>query len=180
MCLFRLSDWLLCLHLLSVWCPRSPLAMPALAPYWSYEKAQITKCKHVVPLHDTHNALIVDIMDKAKRVLSRSETCTRDCDCICISIPFSGSHLLLQNCFCISQFHGYEAVLNAIYCVLFDVGAAQKNAVNLCSWLMWLSKANMVVFNSYCRQRGRWQERNQATHKLTKADLTIVPLLHMN
>lgn len=163
MCLFRLSHCLLCLHLLSVWCPRSLLAMPALALYWSYEKAQITKCKHVVPLHDTHNVLIVDIMDKTKRLLSRSETCTQDRGCICISIPFSGSHLLLQNCFCISQFHGYEAVLNAICCVLFDVGAVQKNAVNLCSWLMWLNKANMVVFNSHCWQLGRWWERNRPT-----------------
>lgn len=103
-----------------------------------------------MPLHDTHNALIVDIMDKAKCLLSRSETCTQDRGRICISNPFSVSYLLLQNCFCISQFHGYEAVLNAICRVLSDVGAAQKNAVNLCSWLMWLSKANIVVFNGHC------------------------------
>ncbi len=129
-----------------------------------YEKAQITKCKHALPLCDTLNALNVDIMKGRPRPRSRHvpESCLH-----LHFHPIQWLPLIALKLFLNLQFCGYEAVLNAICSVLFDVEAAQRGAVNLCSWLMWLSKANMVVFNAWCRERGRpvtWpreMERNE-------------------
>lgn len=116
-----------------------------------YEKAEITKRKHV--WYDTFNALDVDIMKGRPRPRTR---------CVAGSCPYLHFHpiqclpLIALKLFLNLQFRGYEAVLNAICSVLFDVEAAQRVAVNLCSRLMWLSKANMVVFNARCRERGGW------------------------
>lgn len=116
-----------------------------------YEKAQITKCKHALPLYDTLNALNVDIMK------GRPRPRTRHVPESCLHLhfhPIQWLPLIALKLFLNLQFCGYEAVLNAICSVLFDVEAAQRGAVNLCSWLMWLSKANMVVFNAWCREQG--------------------------
>lgn len=117
-----------------------------------YEKAQITKCKHALPLCDTLNALNVDIMKGRPRPRSRHvpESCLH-----LHFHPIQWLPLIALKLFLNLQFCGYEAVLNASCSVLFDVEAAQRGAVNLCSWLMWLSKANMVIFNAWCRERGR-------------------------
>lgn len=118
-----------------------------------YEKAGITKRKRARALYDTFNARNVDIMKGRSR--PRTRRAAGSCPYLHFH-PIQCLPLIALKLFLNLQFRGYEAVLNAICCVLFDVEAAQRGAVNLCSRLMWLSKANMVVFNARCRERGGW------------------------